>query len=164
MERPRWARAILALSGILFLAALVAVSPGAEGSGRADIPTGTPSYLPLVMKEPTPTPWSWGRIAFESDRVTPDHFEIYSMNVDGSDVRRLTYLGQYSRDVCWSPDYSRLVFDSGPRNDDSYREIYIMNADGSGLQRLTYNSVYDWDPSWSPDGTRIASVATGISG
>jgi Tol biopolymer transport system component len=157
MARPRWTRTIIALGGTLFLGALVALSPEAKGSGYADGLTGTPSYLPLAMKQiPTPTPGAWGRIVFESDRVTPDHFEIYSMKANGSDVKRLTYLGQYSRDASWSPDYGRIVFDSGPRYDDALRELWVMNADGTGLQRLTNNSVYDWDPSWSPDGTSIA--------
>jgi len=161
MARPRWTRTIIALGGTLFLGALVALSPEAKGSGYADGLTGTPSYLPLAMKQiPTPTPGAWGRIVFESDRVTPDHFEIYSMKADGSDPRRLTYLYRYSRDASWSPDYSRIVFDSGPRYDDALRELYVMNADGSGLQQLTNNSVYDWDPSWSPDGTSIAFTSS----
>lgn len=159
---PRWTRTVIALSGILFLGALVVLSPGAKGSGYAESATGTPSYLPLAMRfVPTPTPGPWGRIAFESSRDGPGNiFEIYSMKADGSDERRLTYLGQYSRDPSWSPDYLRIVFDSGPRNNDALRELYVMNDNGSGLQRLTYNSVYDWDPSWSPDGTHIAFTSS----
>jgi Tol biopolymer transport system component len=163
MARPRWMRTAIGLSGILFVGALVALSPGTKTSGYADSPTGTPSYLPLAMKSiptptptPTPTPLGGGRIAFESNRVYPGIFEIYSMNSDGSDVRRVTHLGEYSRDASWSPDYRRIVFDSGPQDYEEEREIYIINAHGTWLVQLTSNGVKDWDPSWSPDGSRIA--------
>ena len=158
MARPRCVRTVIALSGILFLAALVALSPGAKMSGYADGLTGTPSYLPLAMKFiPTPTPMGGGRIAFESNRTGPGKFEIYTMNADGSDVRQVTHLGWYSRDPSWSPDYTRIVFDSGSHDEEEYdREIYVMNADGSGITRLTYNQAKDYDPSWSPTGSRIA--------
>ena len=142
------------------LAALIISSKQVPVSGSGDpIPSGTPQYLPLAMKSiptPTPTPAGGGRIAFESNRVGPGIFEIYSMNSDGSDVRRLTSLREYSRDPSWSPDYTRIVFDSGPQDEDEGREIYVMNADGSGITRLTYNQVKDYDPSWSPTGSRIA--------
>jgi Tol biopolymer transport system component len=153
-------RTITALIGILCTGLLVALSQQGRASGYAEPPAppeGTPSYMPLAMKSvPTPTPVGGGRIAFESNRVGPGIFEIYSMNSDGSDQRRLTHLGEYSRDPSWSPDYTRIVFDSGPQDDDDGREIYVMNADGSAITRLTYNGVKDWDPSWSPTGDRIA--------
>jgi Tol biopolymer transport system component len=159
MARPRWARTVIALSGILFLGALVALSPRAKTSGYADGLIGTPSYLPLAMKAiPTPTPMGGGRIAFESNRFGPEIFEICTMNSDGSDVRQVTNRHVYSRDASWSPDYTRIVFDSGPQDDEyeAEREIYIIKADGTGLVKLTSNGVKDWDPSWSPDGSRIA--------
>jgi hypothetical protein len=111
-------RTVIGLSGILFVGALVALTPGMKTSGYADDLTGTPSYLPLAMKFiPTPTPMGGGRIVFESNRVGPEIFEIYTMNSDGSDVRRVTNLRQYSRDASWSPDYTRIVFDWGSHDD-----------------------------------------------
>jgi Tol biopolymer transport system component len=162
-----WTRTIIALIGILCTSLLVDLWHQGRASGYAEAtvsPEGTPSYLPLAMRSiPTPTPVGGGRIAFESNRVGPRIFEIYSMNSDGSDQRRLTHLGEYSRDPSWSPDYTRIVFDSGPQDDDDGREIYVMNADGSGITRLTYNGVKDWDPSWSPDGSHIAYVSYDVN-
>jgi len=153
-------RTVIGLSGILFVGALVALSPGTKTSGYADGLTGTPSYLPLAMKSiPTPTPMGGGRIVFESNRNGPGIFEIYTMNSDGSDLRQVTNRRAYSRDPSWSPDYRRIVFDSGPQDYDEEREIFIINADGTGLVQRTSNGVKDWDPSWSPDGSRIAYVS-----
>jgi hypothetical protein len=83
------------------------------------------------------------RIAFES--VRDGGSEIYVMNAEGSDQRRLTSNG--GAYPAWSPDGSRIAFASG-RGGDS--EIYVMNADGTGLTNLTSNPAGDHDPDWSP--------------
>lgn len=87
--------------------------------------------------------------------------EVYVMQADGSNVRRLTSSNGWGSDEpTWSPDGKKLAFASamhrasGGSNDPS---IYVMNADGSGRVRLTN----DWwgsdgTPAWSPDGGRIA--------
>lgn len=97
------------------------------------------------------------RIVFSSDRDNPaGEFELYSMNVDGSGLVRLTNsLGSdWVGPQAWSPDGSRIVFSS--MRDDPSGEIYIMNADGSGVVRLTDNSHSDGCAAWSPDGSSIA--------
>jgi TolB protein len=53
----------------------------------------------------------------------------------------------------WSPDGSRIVFQSNRIDENS--EIYVMNADGSGLVRLTSAPGDDLTPAWSPDGEWI---------
>lgn len=97
------------------------------------------------------------RIVFSSDRDNPaGQFELYSMNVDGSGLVRLTNsLGSdWVGPQAWSPDGSRIVFSS--TRADPAGEIYIMNADGSGVVRLTDNSHSDGCAAWSPDGSSIA--------
>jgi len=88
-------------------------------------------------------------IAFYSTR--DGNWEIYTMDADGSDVRRLT--NHIARDALpsWSPDGERIAFQS---NRDGNWDIYVMNADGTDLTRLTEDGNNEF-PSWSPDGTRI---------
>jgi dipeptidyl aminopeptidase/acylaminoacyl peptidase len=84
-------------------------------------------------------------------------FEIYLMDIDGSNFTRLTY--DISGMICcpeWSPDGSKIAIA------DAYfpfaGDIYLINPDGTGLMILPNSPypVYDIYPAWSPDGTKIA--------
>ncbi|MFW6202134.1 MAG: Ig-like domain-containing protein [Gemmatimonadota bacterium] len=90
------------------------------------------------------------QIAFES--IRDGNLEIYLMNADGSNQRRLTYEGAPNLHPTWSPDGMRLAFASDREGD---YEIYTMNVDGSNLLNLTNDGSTDFEPAWSPDGTDI---------
>ncbi len=88
--------------------------------------------------------------------------EIYVMDADGGNLRRLTNSRGWDFFPSWAPDGKRIAFMSDrdghvhPRHGWSTNEIYVMNADGSNTQNLTDNPFDDRSPSWSPDGKRIA--------
>jgi hypothetical protein len=93
-------------------------------------------------------------IVFSSERTGA--LDIYSMNIDGSALTRLTSHAAEEYSPRWSADGSRIVYVS-ERN--GVPEIFIMNANGSGQTRLTYlPALGDYEPSFSPDGTRIAYI------
>jgi TolB protein len=69
------------------------------------------------------------------------------MNADGSNDYPLPGIGQINEDPAWSPDGTKIVFQS---NRDGNWEIYVMDADGSNQQRLTINPAGDYWPSWGP--------------
>jgi hypothetical protein len=78
------------------------------------------------------------------------------MNADGTNEVRLTDNLTYDEMASWSPDGSKIVFESD--RDGDY-EIYTMNADGTNQQRMTDNPAEDSDPAWSPDGEWLAFVS-----
>ncbi len=82
--------------------------------------------------------------------------QIYLMNVDGTDIRRLTFHADNDRSPSFSPDGTQILFVSDRDGND---EIYLMNADGSEPRNLTYSPFDDYNPSWSSDGSRIAFVS-----
>jgi Tol biopolymer transport system component len=81
-----------------------------------------------------------------------DRFDIYTVNRDGSDLKRLTHYDTYTAEGVLSPDGKRIVFTSLKDGD---LDIYTMNVDGTDVRRLTNTLGYDGGPWWSPDGTKI---------
>ena len=83
------------------------------------------------------------------------------MNADGSDQTRLTFDPADDLNPCWSPDGTRIAFQS-QRNLASVgkSQIFTMRPDGTDLRLITQEQGIQ--PSWSPDGTRIVYVRSGI--
>jgi len=71
----------------------------------------------------------------------------------GQDLTRVTDYPESEYVSSWSPDGTRLAFNS---KRDGNGEIYVINADGSNPTNLTNDPAYDGWPDWSPDGTKIA--------
>jgi Tol biopolymer transport system component len=93
------------------------------------------------------------KIAFMSTR-DGEKYQLYVMNADGSNVKKLTT--EPSVSFCnpvWSKDGRRIVYysDKGDRKD----QLWLMKADGTGQTRLTDGGGHNIFPSFSPDGKRI---------
>ena len=81
--------------------------------------------------------------------------EIYTMNIDGTDVTKLTSDGETKYEPSFSPDGTKITYIRGSDADDT-SEVYVMDADGSKQTRLTFNTCRDSRPVFSPDGNTIA--------
>lgn len=112
------------------------------------------------------------RLIFQSKRDDLGCDQIFTMNIDGSNIRMIsngegrttcayffkggkkvlyssTHLG--SRNCPPTPDYSKgYVWAIYPTYD-----IFTANADGTGIKRLTYTDGYDAEATVSPDGKKI---------
>jgi Tol biopolymer transport system component len=90
------------------------------------------------------------KIIFSSDR--DESHQIYTMNLDGTDQKRLIESDGDDSGPRYSPDGSKIVFYSNRLGTFS---IFLANSDGTGVKRLTGNYADEYAPSWSPDGTKI---------
>ncbi len=92
------------------------------------------------------------RIVFASDRDGPTR--VFVMNIDGSNLTRLTDSQAGDTRPTWSVDGTRILYST--LFPDHNWEIYVMNADGSAQTNLTNNpAAYDISPTWFSDGTQI---------
>lgn len=93
-------------------------------------------------------------IAFSSNR--DGDFDLYLMDADGSNIRRLTTQPGADGDPAWSPDGSRLVY-TGTRNGAS--QIFLISREGGTPQQLTSLGGGNFSPVFSPDGGAIAFIS-----
>jgi TolB protein len=80
-----------------------------------------------------------------------DTYDIFKVNVDGSNLTRLTNSPGYDAEATVAKD-GRIVFTSVRDGD---MDIYSMNADGSDVRRLTNMPGPDGGPFFSADGKQI---------
>jgi Tol biopolymer transport system component len=84
--------------------------------------------------------------------------EIYIMNADGSNPRRLTRSPGYDGGPFFSPDGQRILwrrFDEKGVNAD----VFTMKLDGSDVSRLTDFSAMSWAPYFHPTGEYLIFTA-----
>jgi TolB protein len=85
---------------------------------------------------------------------------IFTVNVDGSDILRLTDWDLGAAAGSYRPDGSLLAFNSYSESVLGHSgNIYTVRPDGTELTQLTHNhdggTTNAFGPSWSPDGTQI---------
>jgi len=102
--------------------------------------------------------------------------DIYAMDSDGSNVRRLTDELGYDGGPFFSYDGSKIVYRAyHPKTAEeeadylrlleqemirpSQLDIYVMDADGSNKRQLTDNGAANFAPYFFPDGMRIMFVS-----
>lgn len=80
--------------------------------------------------------------------------DIYIMNADGSNVKRLTTHKGYDGGPFFSPDGKRIVWRRFA-SDGKTAEIFTMNIDGSDKKQLTKANSMSWAPFYHPSGDYI---------
>lgn len=155
---------VFAIAALLSVAESVGESSAAD-AGPPQPGTACPKRSPRAQSgQPQVAGPSQGAslIAFWSDR--DGDAQIYVMNADGSDQRRLTRNATQDLYPAWSPDGRQIAFmrRCWHSNDkyDTDQEIFVMNSDGSEQRNLTRRRLWDDESSaWSRDGTKIAFVS-----
>lgn len=97
------------------------------------------------------------RVAFISP--SPKTPQIYTMNVDGSDIQQLTPsvagVRSYRTGPDWSPDGTKIAYEQ--QNGDF--QVWMINVDDKKMRKLTSIGENE-DPSWAPDSRHLVLSTT----
>ncbi len=87
--------------------------------------------------------------------------DVFSVNSDGSELRKLTDRPELSWQASVSPDGSEIAY---VVEKDGRSDLYAMNLDGSGDRRLTQSNAGFWEPLWAPEGKAILTTSRDTKG
>jgi Tol biopolymer transport system component len=87
-------------------------------------------------------------------------YELYTANVDGSDVKRLTDSPGYDAEATWCHKGGKIIFTSTRDGD---LDLYEMDENGGNVKRLTDTPGYDGGAFYNADCTEIVWRASRFS-
>ena len=88
--------------------------------------------------------------------VKPTNMEIYVCDVDGSNLRRVTNLGNANWAPFFHPSGEKIIFSSNHAGERGFSfNLFMINVDGSGLEQITRDKVFDAFPMFSYDGKKL---------
>jgi uncharacterized protein YjdB len=96
------------------------------------------------------------RIAFSSNRA--GSYDLYVMDADGRNARRITVDDGSEGDPVWTPDGSRILYTAAPRA--SAPQLMSIRSDGGDPRPIAASTGGNRGPDVSPDGRRVAFVST----
>jgi TolB protein len=88
--------------------------------------------------------------------VAPTNMEIYTCNVDGSNLQRITDLGKANWAPYFHPSGKKIIFSSNHHSERGYDfQLYMIGIDGKGLEQITTESLFNAFAMFSPDGKHL---------
>ena len=88
--------------------------------------------------------------------VRPTQLDIWVMNADGSNKRRLTNNAAANFAPFFHPNGRQVIFSSNLSNPRGRNfDLYLINIDGTGLEQVTKHAEFDGFPMFSPDGSKL---------
>lgn len=85
--------------------------------------------------------------------IRPGRLEVWVMNSDGTDKRRVTDLGVAAFAPFFHPSGEKIIFSSNYGNPSGREfELFMVDLDGSNLEQITFSEGFDGFPMWAPDG------------
>lgn len=96
------------------------------------------------------------RVALSSNRG--GSFDLWVMDADGRNLRRLTVDPGTEGEPVWTPDGARVIYTSTPKT--GLPQLASIRLDGTDNRALTTAPGGNWLADVSPDGSKIAFVST----
>lgn len=119
-----------------------------EAFGRISDPQPSPDGTSIIFT-----------LAYEDIEENKSNAEIYSMDADGQNMKRLTTTASSESNIRWIDNGKKIAFLSKDK-ETGKTQVFTMNADGSGVKRMSdvENGIECFEIS--PDGTKIIFGST----
>lgn len=97
--------------------------------------------------------------------VQPTNMELYVCNVDGSELTKITDLGNANWAPFFHPSGEKIIFASNHKSKRGFPfNLFMINIDGTGLEQITYDNTFDSFPMFSYDGTKLVFASNRNNG
>jgi Tol biopolymer transport system component len=88
--------------------------------------------------------------------VAPTEMEIYTCNIDGSNLKQITHLGKANWAPYFHPSNKKIIFSSNHHSTRGYDfQLYMIDIEGENLEQITWESEFNAFPMFSPDGKKL---------
>lgn len=120
----------------------------------------SPDGTKLVFRASRPTKAEdvneYKKLLLAQGLVAPSQMEIYTCNIDGSDLKQVTTLGNANWAPFYHPSGNKIIFCSNHQSERGFPfHLYMINTDGTGLEQITFDPMFDSFPMFSPDGKTL---------
>ena len=88
--------------------------------------------------------------------VAPTTMEIFTCNIDGSDLKQITHLGKANWAPFFLPGGQKIIFSSNHHSKKGYDfQLFTVDLNGNGLEQITNQSMFNAFPMFSFDGKKL---------
>ncbi|MBH70849.1 MAG: hypothetical protein CMP69_06470 [Flavobacteriales bacterium] len=88
--------------------------------------------------------------------VKPTEMELYTCNVDGSELKQITNLGKANWAPFFHPSGKKVIFSSNHKSKRGFPfNLYMINIDGTELKQITFDESFDAFPMFSFSGKKL---------
>ncbi len=85
--------------------------------------------------------------------VEPSNMELYMVNLDGSDLKQITNLGNANWAPFMHPSGKKVIFSSNHKSKTGFPfNLFMINIDGTGLEQITFGNTFAAFPMFSFNG------------
>lgn len=117
-----------------------------EALGRVSDPVASPDGSKVLYG-----------VSYESVEQNKSNLDLYVMNMDGSDVKRITKTADSENGYTWIDGGEKIAFMNPV---DGKMQLWVMNADGSGRKAVSdvENGIQGF--RFSPDGKKVVMIGS----
>ncbi len=97
--------------------------------------------------------------------VEPSDMELYVCKADGSELKKITDLGNANWAPFFHPSGKKVIFSSNHASKRGFPfNLFMINIDGTGLEQITFDPTFDSFPMFSPDGKQLVFASNRNNG